>query len=232
MNPLGYISLFFFTLFFIVVSVFLLPFALTSQSLWQDHNPYSSAAARIGPGVILKLRVSEPVRIVYDYENSTDENIEVKLVPDRNITDFLTAAESNRSIVKRFSNRVNSRGRINFSMAVRVEALLEGDAIAFSGTKLLIQENQISRQQIEVAGQIHREDIKPGRMIDSAHVADLQIVFTGAPIPRSRNLPLKEEAGETPDAPPRPSAELSEREKQEILLEYLNRLLGETSNGE
>lgn len=209
---------------------FLLPSAPGSQSLWQDHNPYSAGGGRIVPGVILKLSVDEPVRVVYEYENATDENIEVTLLPDSAITSFLSPAESSRSIVKRYSNRLDSRNRVSFSIAVRIEALLEGETVAFSGRKVLVQESGISRQQIEVAGQIHAEDIGSGRTIRSSDVADLQIVFVGAPIPRSRNLPLKEEAGEDPDSPPRPSAQPTEEEKQQILLEYLNRLLGETAN--
>ena len=168
---------------------------LSAQSLWQDHNPYI-LGTNIRSGMVLKLEIDEPVQIIYDYENLTDEKIDLNLVPDRTITSFLPPAEFKRSIIKKYTNRLRSRSRIKLKMAVTVLSDPVQNIVTISGTKYLGQENNISRQQIEVNGKVHIEDIGSNRNIHSNHIADLRIVIIGAPVPRSRNFQLNQKQQE------------------------------------
>ena len=189
----------------------------------------------------MKLSIDEPVQIVYQYENITDENVNINLVPDRMITKFLPPATTTRNISKRYQNRLNSRSRVQLKMAVTVDTNLDKNSISFKGAKFIAQENGVSRQQVDVQGKIHVDDIEPGRLIRSENVADLQIILVGAPIPKNKNLKpppvTKEEAtskvnpitGETLQNKA-PAASLSDDQKRQLIWEYINRLLGESSN--
>lgn len=203
--------------------------ALSAQSLWEDHNPYNPASI-LRDGTILKLIVDEPVSVEYEYENNKDESITVKLVPDQTITDFLPPADVNRSITNKTTDKVKATGRVQFRMAVSVNGNPENNTVTFSGSKLLAVEAGRSRQQIQVTGRIHVEDIQAGRMIQSEDIADLQIQIQGTPVPQDFNLPMKQEPGANPGDPAQPSANLTDAEKQQILLDYLNRILGESSD--
>ena len=225
-------------LFFFFLSALPFVLGLGAQSLWRDHNPYS-VGTNLGQGTILKLAIDEPVLIVYEYENLADENIDINLVPDRSLTGFLPSVDSKKNLSKRFVNRLNSRSRMRLNMAVTLDADPENNATRFTGRKLLAHEDNVSRQQIQVSGSVHIEDIESGRLIHSRDVADLQIVILGAPVPRSKGLPLEDEgspgqqegqrSGDTQGEGTRPPAQLSEEQKRQLLWEYINRILGETT---
>ena len=224
-----------FFLCFLAVLIFVI--GIGAQSLWRDHNPYS-LGTNLRQGTVLKLSIDEPVVIAYEYTNLADENIDINLIPDRGLTGFLPPANAKNNISKRFANRLNSRSHIHLHMAVTLESDPENDSVRFTGRKALVHEDNISRQQIQVSGSIHIEDIESGRRIHSRDVANLEIVVLGAPVPRSKELPLiKEEKEEQPEggseeAPQQkdkpPAAQLSEEQKQQLLWEYINRILGES----
>ncbi len=195
-----------------------------AQTLWQDHNPYRPNP-NVRNGTILRLVVDEPVIIEYEYENLSDDTVTIKMNPDQKLTDFLQPADINKAVTDKDDNRVRVRSRVTFRMAVRVDRDPRDDSVSFSGVKLIAAEAGRSRQQIQISGSVHIDDIQPGRMVNSSDVADLQIVVQGAPIRQSLELPLKQAEGEVPGTT-EPSAELSAEERARILLEYLNRILG------
>ncbi|MBI3395294.1 MAG: hypothetical protein HY042_05630 [Spirochaetia bacterium] len=57
-------------------------------------------------------------------------------------------------------------------------------------------------------------------------MADLQVIIKGNPVFKSANVQMKQVPSGEPNRT-KPSAELSDAEKQKILLDYLNRILGE-----
>lgn len=197
---------------------------LVAQSLWEDHNPYNPGV-RLVAGTILKLKIDEPIKIEYEYEDLRDENITVKLVPDQNLTEFLKPVDANQNVTSKNKGKLKSNNRVVFSIGVRVLEVSEQGTIQFSGSKQITAESGKHTQQISVRGQIHRDDIKVGRMILSGNVADLVINVRGAPIKQNKNITMKVEGN-----PAQPKANLSETEKQRLLLDYLNRVLGETDN--
>ena len=201
---------------------------LAGQNLWQDHNPYG-AHQNLRQGTILKLEVDEPVEIRYEYENMTDEDVTIKIVPDQKLTE-LPSTDNSKSITSKKTNDLESNGRLRFRMAVTVQADIDDDVATFTGTKLLAQEDGRTRQLLRVSGRVHVGDIKSGRRVHSNDVADFQVLVNGSPIPQNKDLPLKQVPGEEPGDPPQPSAELSDREREQLLLEYLNRILGESGD--
>ncbi|MEQ9363836.1 MAG: flagellar basal body L-ring protein FlgH [Leptospirales bacterium] len=212
----------------IALAALLMSAGLAGQNLWQDHNPYG-AHQNLRQGTILKLEVDEPVQIRYEYENLSDEDVTIKIVPDQGITE-LPPADSTKSITTKKNSDLESNSRLKFRMAVTVQADVENDVVTFSGTKLIAQEDGRTRQLIRISGRVHTGDIKAGRRVHSNDIADFQVLVNGGPIPQTRDLPLKTVPGDEPGDPPQPSAELSDREREQLLLEYLNRILGESGD--
>ncbi len=202
--------------------------SVEAEDLWINHNPYAIEASLV-PGSILKLHIDEAVQIEYQYGNLGDEATSVKMVPDKAITDFLPGVSVERSINQKHKKDLRSRGRIKLPMAIRVTQIHNDGSVDFTGRKLVAHENGDTRLDVRVTGSVNRADIGIDRSISSAAVADLTLQITGFPVEKNLGLPMKQIPSTDPDKPgTTPSAKLTEEEKQQILLDYLNRVLGES----
>lgn len=202
---------------------------LVAEDLWEDHNPFSSTGA-LQSGQILKLIVDEPMAIDQEYDRNSDSKIVIKMAPDKKITEFLPPANVDKSLTGSSKGRLKSRGRIRFKMAVTVEDVDEGETVHFRGNRLIAYESGKNRQEIVISGKVSKSDVSVKREIKSSSVADLRIEIQGGPVPASKNIQMKTAPDGEPGEPPVPSANLSDGEKQQILLEYLNRILGESAD--
>lgn len=208
--------------FYVAIITIFISSTLQSQTLWEDHNPYDSSPV-LSAGTILKIEVDEPVKIEYEFVDNRDLSTSVKLVPDKTITDFLKPVDSSRSIVTKNKGRVISKNRVVFDMAVNVTGDISKEVVTFSGSKTLAMESGKQQQQIQIQGRVLKSDISSDRKIKSKNVSDLVISIRGAPIPVSANLPVKNEDGVS-------VAKISEAEKQKLIMDYINKVLGESSN--
>ena len=202
--------------------------SISAADLWEDHNPYSE----FGPlenGTVLKLTVDEPFDILYEYEQDRDDRLTIKMKPDGKITPFLPPADTDKSSTGKARVRVRARSRLKFRVAVAVTGISPAKTVTFAGRRVLAFEAGKAVQQLEVRGSVHLGDISARRMMRSNDAANLEIVISGAPVRGNRELPMKQKAGEA-GGPPVPTAEISEPEKQRLLLEYLNRILGESDD--
>lgn len=190
-----------------------------ARDLWVDHNPYNPAG-KIQAGTVLRLAVDEPMVIEYEFNAGQTDEARVKAVPDKSLTEFLPPANADRTISGRQESRSRSRSRMNFRMGVTVSRVT-GDTIEFNGARIIAPEDGRTRFEIQAAGIIHRQDIGSDRTIRSQDVSQLQLVMKGGPVPGNQGLQLK------PNPDGSTSAAPSQAEKEQMLLEYLNRVLGE-----
>ncbi len=199
--------------------------AAYAKDLWEDHNPYSTTG-QVVAGTVLKLQVEAPVIIEYEYERKTDEKATIKITPDPKITDFLPAANSEKTINGSEKLVLKAKSRLVLNMAVTVQGDGTGKTLQITGTRQIGYENDRARQLIQVTGRVNRADIRQDLTVHSDQVADLVILITGAPVPQNAGIQMKQkpEAG----GQPQPAAELSNEEKQKLLLDHLNRILGES----
>ncbi|MBE7438067.1 MAG: flagellar basal body L-ring protein FlgH [Spirochaetales bacterium] len=194
------------------------PAFLLAEDLWKDHNPYAGQTGLL-PGAVLRLVVHEPVLVEYEYEETADSKATIKIVPDKKVADFLSDASSDQSQVGSRKAKVRAKTALRLELAVIVRSV-DGELATISGQKSLIYENGRAQQLFSVSGKVHRRDVSGDRTIRSAQVADLELLVSGAPLPFQAGLTMKQ--GD--DGQPR--AELSREEKERILLEHLNRILG------
>jgi flagellar L-ring protein precursor FlgH len=200
----------------------LLERGLRAEDLWKDHNPYAAESA-LGAGSVLRLAIDEPVIVEYEYEENIDTKGTIKMSPDKSFADFLKDSSSDQSRIDSRKTKVRAKTQLKLDLAVVVTGF-SGDLAQISGQKTLVYENGRSRQTINVKGQIHRKDVTGERLIQSANVANLELVLAGAPLPLSAGIGMKR------DSEGRAKAELSQEEKEKLLLDYINRVLGGLGN--
>lgn len=200
--------------------------SVMAEDLYNGANPYVQVE-EIRVGDVIKLVIDEPVVVEYDYEADRDDHRVVKLAPDRQVLPFLPGADDDRSYVDNNRSKIRSRVRLRMKMGVRVAAV-ENGVVQFQGIRRLAYEQGRLEQQMQATGFVALRDIGRDHTVQSASVADLQILVVGRPVEQRENLPLKQEPGAEPGDPPVIKADMSDEEKQRLLLNYLNRLLGET----
>jgi len=162
----------------------------------------------------------------YEFTGSNSEEAKVKLTPDKGLTDFLPPANVDRTISGKQDSRARGRSKFLFKLGVTVSRV-KGETIEFTGTRIIAPEDGRTRAQIQVSGQIHRQDIGGNRTIKSSDVSNLQVLMRGGPVAQNKNLPMKQLPGDATQGP-RASATPTPEEKEKLLLDYLNRILGES----
>ncbi|MDH5655058.1 MAG: flagellar basal body L-ring protein FlgH [Spirochaetia bacterium] len=209
--------------------IFIFPvfFSLNGEDIWIDHNPYHPLAS-IPEGSIIKIFVDEPVVVEYEYEGNSGENVTIKMTPDKDLMNFLPKANVEKSITSENKVRIRARGRVRFRAAVTVVGNVENGVIRFQGRKTVGSEEGRAEQVITISGRVSVDDVTSSRTIKSSDVADLVVQVKGLPVAKKKNIEMKTEQPEDPNEPAKKSAKISDDEKQQLLLEYLNRILGES----
>lgn len=214
----------------VITLPFLLRFGiLNAEDLWRDKNPYG-ISIELREGEILKLQIREPMVVDYLLEGDTMDEVQIKMVPDSDLFKFLPPADDTRTITTQKDARIRSRGRLVMDLAVTIQSIDRATGtVTFSGTKVLGYQQGTARQAVQVTGRVNAGDIMPGKTIHSSRVADLQVLVQGGPSAQRENVQLQDEPeDDTPGDQAQPGAEISDGEKRRLLLEYLNRILGES----
>lgn len=194
------------------------------ESLWTDHNPYAPLFP-VKNGDILKLTVDEPVVVDLEYENKGDEDVVLKMAPDKKHAEFLEGTDWEKSITRNQKKKIRWKNRLRFVMAVEAVSM-NGDVVTFNGSRIIATEQGDTELNFRVSGRIQKGDIDRNRTIHSNNVADLQLAMRAKPIPGKTAYDVKTTTN--PDGTTQEEAKLSDTEKARIAMEYLNRILGET----
>lgn len=207
--------------------LFVIDRVLNAEDLWDGRNPYVPSV-EVRTGEILRLMIDEPVTIDYDHEDRSDEQITVKLVPEKELMEYLPAVEDDRSFNRKGDVRLRSRARLRMRIAVEVTEIdPQTSTIQFTGSRVVGYEQDTAIQRITVSGKTSVRDIR-NRAVDSGAVANLRIIIDGGKVQKNARVPMKQTTGENGEV--LPSASLSPAERERVLLEYLNRVLGETGS--
>ncbi len=193
-----------------------------AEDLWKPHNPYSSHS-RLRAGSVIKVKISEPVDLEFEYEDTGSSDTEVKTNPviwpaDLPVTDI------EKNIAGSRKKHLKVKTRMNFTMAVQISGITPEGNAELSGTRQVFYEAGNVRFEVRFAGTADLNDITRDNRIKSEDIAGLVLQVTGKPVTPGKGITLKT------DAEGKVSADLSEEEKQQLLLEYLNRVLGEASD--
>ena len=192
-------------------------FNLSAKSIWQDKNPYTSEGD-IKVGSVIVITINDISDMRFTYSTSTKSNSNISSNPDASITGFLPKVSANKRIGSDDSTQFTGRGKINFSIATRVvNRAPDGILLTVAGSRTYTFAGAAST--IAVTGLVDPSLIK-GRTIDSNSVVDFTMEIRG--LKQGINLqrpPLQKDE--------KASTSLTEQEKQQIIIDYLKKMLGE-----
>ncbi len=214
----------------------LLSFGIYSQSLWVDTNPYSTGKQGLKVGAVLRVLLKEGIKADYQFESGKDDSITIKSAPDKKIVPELMGYNYDRSIAAKGNGKEKSNSKLIGSMAVQITEIdPESGILTVEGVREAFFEK--GKSMLKLSGKVSSTDIKGGNTIPSDLVANLKLEYKSGPIEKDMNdpdiqlKPALDPKGQQiigPDGQPIQKAELSENEKQKIILKNIRRLLGES----
>jgi flagellar L-ring protein precursor FlgH len=188
---------------------------LNAKSIWKDRNPYSSQDdLAVGSVVVVNINDVTDMRFTLSMSNKSTSAVSVN--PDMTITGFLPKIASDRKINHDDSTQFAGKGKFSFSVAARVRNRV-GTMLNVAGSRTYAVNGVAT--VVTVTGLVDPVLLK-GRSIDSNNVADFNLTITGVKqgITVQRPALKKDETA---------SANLTEAEKQKIIIDYLQKMLGE-----
>lgn len=207
---------------------------LFSQSLWIDSNPYSIGQEGMKVGSVIRVVLKEGIKAEYTYEAAKDEGLTIKSAPDKKLVPEIMGYNTDRSIAAKNHGKEKSNSKILGAMAVQVIEITPEGMLIVSGTRETTYEK--GKSSLKLTGKVSPSDIR-GNSILSDYVADLKLEYKAAPIAKELtdpNVQLKPALAPNgkpiigPDGEPLQKAELSENEKQKIILKNIRKMLGES----
>ncbi|HOK00856.1 MAG TPA: flagellar basal body L-ring protein FlgH [Spirochaetota bacterium] len=196
--------------------VLLCAVALYGGTLWVDRDIYVTDR-NIKAGDIVIIRVRDFSKLKFDISVVNNSNSNITANPDFTITGFLPKVNSNKTIKNNDSTNFTGNSKIEFSVATTVGQIQANGNVVLTGTRTYTF-NGITNT-LTVTGIVDPKMISGG-VIDSSHVADFRIQITGT----KEGLTIRK--GQIPQDGTA-SAELTEQEKQQIIIDYLEKIIRE-----
>jgi flagellar basal body L-ring protein FlgH len=206
------------TLFFIFTLALIT--SAKSASLWTDINIYTPAASvNAGDSVTVVVEDVSRLRYTLDVENTSSSS--VSNTPDTTITGFLPAVSSSKDITHNDGVKVESRGTLSLRVGALIGAQQNDGTYIINGSRTY-SFNGVATI-ISVSGRVNPVNMDGGT-VNSNSVIDFQLIIN-TQTRGTTNLNLQRQLEEDATA----STELTEEEKQQIITDYLQRMLEELS---
>lgn len=203
----------------IIISIFLSQSAHT-KSLWKDKNIYS-ASENLQVGDILVLNIDDISQMNFNLTLNNKNSFSISSIPDTNITPFLPNVSSDKTIDRGDNINISGKGNLKISIASRITERLNDGKHRIAGFREYIFKDTTNR--FIVSGIIDQASVN-GRIIRSSDVADFRLeidTFTKGSGMKIKKQKLEEGKSTV--------AELSEEEKEKLIMDYLERMLNELS---
>ncbi|HOW83230.1 MAG TPA: flagellar basal body L-ring protein FlgH [Spirochaetota bacterium] len=197
-----------------VLTVIVMAGLCQARTLWRDRNIYATAGLAAGDVIVIEIRDISSMRFTVDLSNKNYSTVSSN--PDMIITGFLPKVMADKTVKSGDVTDFKESGKLNFSMAGTVTGVQNG-RYTLAGTRTYSFNGMTTT--IRVNGSVDPE-ILQGRSVDSRRVADFRLEIREAREGvQIRRDPLKE--GESANSA------LTEEEKQRIIIDYLQKMLGE-----
>jgi flagellar L-ring protein FlgH len=189
--------------------------ALSAKTIWQDKNPYTSEGD-LKVGAVIVISINDITDMRFTLSMNDKSNSAVSSTPDMTITGFLPKVSATKKITNDDSTQFTGKGKLSFSIATRVLNKV-GALLSVAGSRTYTFNG--ASNIITVTGLVDPVMMK-GRAIDSNSVVDFTMEIRG--LKRGINIqrqPLKKDE--------KADTALTEQEKQLIIIDYLQKMLGE-----
>jgi len=187
-----------------------------SATIWKDKDVYSTDK-NLQVGDIIIVNVKDLSKLKFDIALTNNTSSDVKTNPDMTITGFLPKISSNKNIKNNESTNFSGNSKIDISIAARVTEK-QGNGFSVLNGARIYTFNGVTNT-IQVTGIIDPKLLNAGS-IDSDHIADFRIQITG----RKEGLTIRK--GQVTEGN-KAGTELTEPEKQQIVIDYLEKMIRE-----
>ncbi|BDA78617.1 hypothetical protein LPTSP3_g15470 [Leptospira kobayashii] len=201
---------------------------LYADSLWKDKDPYSYPKS-VSPGTVVKVILKTGFKVEYESEYKATFDNDIKTVPDKKLISDLPSYNTNSTFMRSKVGKSKTNAKVLGIMAVLVTGIDPGSGnLELEGSKTYNYGEE--RINLRLSGTISPEDLDKNRNISSDLVANFRLEFQGTLNPKELNSPnIQMKTITNPDGTTTRKAELSDLEKQEILLKTIKRVLGESN---
>lgn len=200
----------------VIILVISISSLLNAGTIWKEKDIYSTDKnLQVGDIILVNVRDFSKLKFDIALNNNSSSNITAN--PDVTITGFLPKVSSNKNIKNNESTNFNGNSKIDFSIAARVTEKQNNGYAAVSGTRIYTF-NGITNILI-ITGVVDPKFLNSGT-IDSGQVADFRIQITG----RKEGLTIRKNQLREGE---KLTTELTDAEKQQILIDYLEKMIRE-----
>lgn len=202
-------------IFFIIIFLSICA-TLHSESIWRDRNIYSTEGEP-AIGDIVVVNVFDLSKFKYEIKLSNTSSAEVVSNPDITITGFLPNVSSNRNLKNNESTSFSGNSNMEMTIAATITGTENNGHAVIAGTRSYSFNGVVTT--VAVSGIVDPRFITGGS-VDSGNVSNFGIQISG----RRDGLtvrPAQLEEGGTA------SAQLTEEEKQRIIIDYLEKTIRE-----
>ena len=200
----------------VIILVISISSLLNAGTIWKEKDIYSTDKnLQVGDIILVNVRDFSKLKFDIALNNNSSSNITAN--PDVTITGFLPKVSSNKNIKNNESTSFNGNSKIDFSIAARVTEKQNNGYAAVSGTRIYTF-NGITNTLI-ITGVVDPKFLNSGT-IDSGQVADFRIQITG----RKEGLTIRKNQLREGE---KLTTELTDAEKQQILIDYLEKMIRE-----
>jgi flagellar basal body L-ring protein FlgH len=191
-----------------------------AATLWRDKSLYASGQ-ELKVGDVVVIAVSDISKMSFSMNMNSKSSSNVSSNPDVNITGFLPKVNADKKSTTTDSSDLKSKSDLNIEIAAVVTARTPEGKYQVRGTKEYIF-NGVSNR-FEVSGLVDPALLN-GRSVRSSDVVDFRLNVAGTKQGMGMAItrePLKDKE--------QPKAELTDAEKQRLIIDYLTKMLGELS---
>ncbi len=206
--------IFFFTMLLAIQNM-----QLDSKSLWKDRNIYSGENIKVGD--ILLVNINDISQMKFSIVVNADNSFNIISNPDANIMPFLPKASANKKMNNKDATSITSGSNLKITIPATVTKELKNNNFQITGDREYVF-NGISSRFI-LTGVIDPSYLK-GRTIQSADIASFRLNIRGAR--EGAGVEIKRPKLQEKEAA---SFKLTEPEKQEIIVDYLKKIINELS---
>jgi len=200
----------------IAASILMVGAVADAKTIWNDRNPYA-AQGDLNVGAVIVVRVNDLSDMKFTITTNAKSDASVSSNPDMTITGFLPKVTATKKITGDDATQFTGKGKLNFSIAARVMNRVAGGMLAIAGSRTYTFHGVTTI--VTVTGLVDPALMR-GRVIDSNSVADFTIEIRGL----KEGIQIQRQALKEGE---KASAELTEEEKQRIIIDYLKKMLGE-----
>ncbi len=184
---------------------------LKAEDLWTGQSLYSDTTIAYNLGDIIVVNFQENLKFNIQLDQSNDKKLNIKLVPDKLLFDYLPDVNDTRSSQKGIRN--HNKDQISFQSKVPLRIVkIENNNITLEGVRQINFNNL--NYLIQFRGETQNSFIK-NKQVSSTNIANL-IIQIQIVEQTNQNLSLENERIQIDDAT-----------KRKIFLEYLKKILEE-----